>query len=157
MCELNGIHLVTSPSHTSHRLQPLDVWVFGSFKRYFNEQADAWMISHTGQTISLKHISKLVGLAYFRAFSPSEITEGFPTSGIFSFNPHLFEDIDFARAEVTKRPYQKVGQNPTEEPVIGDTTAQPGTSLSQQELLDIDDPPAQPAHPHLSRSQLQMQ
>ncbi|XP_030767040.1 uncharacterized protein LOC115890832 [Sitophilus oryzae] len=132
-CKLNGIHLLTLPPHTSHRLQPLDVSVFGPFKKYYNEQADAWMVSHPGQTISLKNIPALVGLAYVRAFSPSNITKGFSTTGIYPFNPHLFEDLDFAGAEVTNRPYQEVGQNPEEEPVIDDPIAQPGTSSSQLE------------------------
>ncbi|KAG5862661.1 hypothetical protein JTB14_004802 [Gonioctena quinquepunctata] len=48
------------------------------------------------------------------------------------------------QAEVTNRPYQEVGQNPEKEPDIGDPTAQPGTSLSQQVSPNIDDPTAQP-------------
>ncbi|KAG5884886.1 hypothetical protein JTB14_025050 [Gonioctena quinquepunctata] len=110
------------------------------------------MVSHPEQTISLKHISELVGLAYVRAFSPSNITKGFSTTGIYSFNPHIFEDIDFAGAEVTNKPYQEVGQNPEkgdptaqqESPDLDDPTAQPGTSSSQQESPDIDNPTAQP-------------
>ncbi|KAB0800181.1 hypothetical protein PPYR_05921 [Photinus pyralis] len=132
-CKLNGIHLLTLPPHTSHRLQPLDVSIFGPFKRYYNEQADAWMVSHPGQTISLKNIPELVGLAYVRAFSPSNITKGFSTTGIYPFNPHLFEDLDFAGAEVTNRPYEELRENSEKELDRDDPIAQPGTSISQQE------------------------
>lgn len=35
-----GIDLLTFPTHTTHRLQPLDVSMFGPFKNYFRvEQA----------------------------------------------------------------------------------------------------------------------
>ncbi|KAG5899073.1 hypothetical protein JTB14_028243 [Gonioctena quinquepunctata] len=47
-------------------------------------------------------------------------------------------------AEVTRSRYQEIGQNLEKEPDIGDPTAQPGTSSSQQESPDIDDPTAQP-------------
>ena len=34
-CMEVGLDVITLPSHTNHRLQPLDVSVFGPFKRYF--------------------------------------------------------------------------------------------------------------------------
>jgi imidazoleglycerol phosphate dehydratase HisB len=37
-----GLDLLTLPSHTSHRLQPLDVSVFGPFKRAFKRFRDTW-------------------------------------------------------------------------------------------------------------------
>ncbi|CAH1975769.1 unnamed protein product [Acanthoscelides obtectus] len=70
--------------------------------RYYNEQADSWIVSHRGQTVSLKNVPELVRLAYVRAFTPSNITKGFSTTGIHPFNPHLFEDLDF-----TNRPNQE--------------------------------------------------
>jgi hypothetical protein len=33
-----GIDLLTLPAHTTHRLQPLDVSVFGPFKSYFKSR-----------------------------------------------------------------------------------------------------------------------
>jgi hypothetical protein len=39
-----GLDLLTLPSHTSHRLQPLDVSVFGPFKRAFKRHKDAWTL-----------------------------------------------------------------------------------------------------------------
>jgi hypothetical protein len=40
-----GLDLLTLPSHTSHHLQPLDVSVFGPFKRY----RDAWTLQYCGR------------------------------------------------------------------------------------------------------------
>lgn len=37
-CRANGIHFVSFPPHCSHRLQPLDVSVFGPFKTAINKE-----------------------------------------------------------------------------------------------------------------------
>jgi hypothetical protein len=47
-----GLDLLTLPSHTSHRLQPLDVSVFRPFKcacrARFRGYRDAWTLHHRG-------------------------------------------------------------------------------------------------------------
>ena len=43
-----GIELLTFPTHTTHRLQPLDVSVFGPFKNYFRSKRVAWMEKNLG-------------------------------------------------------------------------------------------------------------
>jgi hypothetical protein len=43
-----GLDLLTLPSHTSHRLQPLDISVFRPFKRAFKKCRDAWILEHCG-------------------------------------------------------------------------------------------------------------
>ena len=43
-----GLDLVTLPSHTSHRLLPLDVSVFAPFKRGFKCYRDAWILHNRG-------------------------------------------------------------------------------------------------------------
>ena len=43
-----GIDLLTLPAHTTHRLQPLDVSVFGPFKNYFRLERVAWMEKNLG-------------------------------------------------------------------------------------------------------------
>jgi hypothetical protein len=40
----NGLDLLTLPSHTSHRLQPLDCSVFRPFKCAFCAYKDAWTL-----------------------------------------------------------------------------------------------------------------
>ncbi|KAH0814052.1 hypothetical protein GEV33_008738 [Tenebrio molitor] len=46
LAKSNGVHLLTFPPHCSHRLQPLDVSVYGPFKAYYNGAASAWMTSN---------------------------------------------------------------------------------------------------------------
>ena len=44
-----GLDLVILPSHTSHRLQPLDVSIFTPFKKAFKRYMDAWVLRYKGK------------------------------------------------------------------------------------------------------------
>ena len=44
MARENSLSIITFPAHCSHRMQPLDVCVYGSFKRYYNTACDSWML-----------------------------------------------------------------------------------------------------------------
>ncbi|KAF2887697.1 hypothetical protein ILUMI_18476 [Ignelater luminosus] len=55
----NGIVLLSFPPHTSHKLQPLDVEVFGPFKGRCAVSLNDWMSSNPGRTITVKHVHKL--------------------------------------------------------------------------------------------------
>ena len=46
----NCVTLLTLPSHCSHKLQPLDRSVYGSFKAFYNQAANAFMVRHPGKT-----------------------------------------------------------------------------------------------------------
>lgn len=104
LCKDNGIVMLTIPPHTSHRLQPLDISVYGPFKMYFNQACDDFMVNNPGQTITLQDIAGLVGSAYKRAITPINIMKGFLKTGISPFDAHIFTDDDFASSSVTDRP-----------------------------------------------------
>ncbi|KAJ8914270.1 hypothetical protein NQ315_011003 [Exocentrus adspersus] len=69
----NGVHLLTCPPHCSHRLQPLDVSVYGPFKAYYNTAAYAWMTSNPGKTLTIYHLPELIKTAYNKAMSRQNI------------------------------------------------------------------------------------
>lgn len=148
ICKQNGIVLLTIPPHTSHRLQPLDVAVYGPFKTYFNQACDDFMVQNPGQTISLKDIASLVGLAYQRAFTPLNITKGFSKTGIYPFNSHLFTDHDFLTAKVTDRPdpHQRERTPDATKPVDEERTSEyiPGPSCSYKTPEEIKPLPQAP-------------
>jgi hypothetical protein len=52
----NGIILLTFPPHCSHALQPLDVSVFGPFKRACKKSQNYWLNRNPDQRISVKEI-----------------------------------------------------------------------------------------------------
>ena len=43
-----GLDVLTLPSHTSHKLQPLDVGVFAPYKKAFRKYRDAWVLRQPG-------------------------------------------------------------------------------------------------------------
>ncbi|GBP43106.1 hypothetical protein EVAR_96368_1 [Eumeta japonica] len=108
----NGVTLLTIPPHSSHRLQPLDVSVFGPLQTYYNAAMDSWLMRHPRKTISIYNIAELLGQAFDRAMTPSNIKSGFRKTGIFPFDRHIFTDIEFMPSEVTNRPLEDLSNAP---------------------------------------------
>ena len=100
MAKKRGIVLLTIPPHTSHRLQPLDLTVFGPFKRAYAQAMDGWMRSNPGKTVSITDIPGLVKIAQNIAMIPRNIISGFESTGIFPYNRNIFTESDFVSATV---------------------------------------------------------
>lgn len=100
----NGVTLLTIPPHTSHKLQPLDVSVFGPLQTFYNAALDSWMLRNHGVPATIYNISELLGLAFEKAMTPVNITSGFRKTGIFPFDRNTFTEDDFMPCEVTNRP-----------------------------------------------------
>lgn len=45
----NGVIFLQLAGHTTHRLQPLDVWVFRPLQKYYDHTLDHWMTYNAGQ------------------------------------------------------------------------------------------------------------
>nr|XP_022903992.1 jerky protein homolog-like [Onthophagus taurus] len=100
-CRDNGIIFVTFPPHCTHRLQPLDVCLYGPFKSYLKSVFNDWLISHPGKRVSIYEIAELTGQAYYKAFTLDNICSGFRKCGIVPYNRNIFSGDDFAAAYVT--------------------------------------------------------
>lgn len=98
-----GINNVTLPPHTSNKTQPLDLSVFGPFKSYFNAQADTWMLKIPGKTITIYQMAELMGKAWQRAATPSNILSGFRVSGIWPLGRNAFSSQGYLPSSVTDR------------------------------------------------------
>ena len=90
-CREVGLDLVTLPSHTSHRLQPLDVSVFAPFKCYFKRYRDVWSVNNKGKGASKQTLAMWVSKVLERAFTTRNITAGFRTTGIFPLNKEVVD------------------------------------------------------------------
>lgn len=112
LAKTNNLMLLTFPPHCSHRLQPLDVSVYGPFKTYLNSASDGWMLNNPGKTITIYNMAELSGQAYLRALTPSNICKGFSKSGISPLNKDIFDDHDFLSSYVTDRPHQETDTDP---------------------------------------------
>jgi hypothetical protein len=69
----NGLDLLTLPSHTSHRLQPLDCSFFRPFKCAFRGCRDAWTLQNRGRAAQKEDLTEWVFLALERALTPRNI------------------------------------------------------------------------------------
>jgi hypothetical protein len=104
----NGVVLLSFPSHTSHKLQPLDRSVNGPFKKFVNNASDAWLRSHPGRTMTIYDITSIVSQSLPNAFTPKNIESGFLVTGIWPFNRDIFTAEDFLPSDVTDRPLQDI-------------------------------------------------
>ena len=98
-----GIVLLTIPPKTSHKLQPLDVSVYGPFKTGYNIAMDNWMRSNPGKNVTIYEVLSLVKEAQMVAMTPRSIMSGFCSTGNWPYNSQIFDETNFALAFVTDR------------------------------------------------------
>lgn len=99
----NGVIMLTFPPHTSHKLQPLDVSVFSSFKSRYNLACHDYLINNPGKIITIYNIAELVGKVYQSSITPVNIISGFKATGIYPFNSEPFTEEDYLTSSVTDR------------------------------------------------------
>ena len=71
MARGNGLSIVTFPPHCSHRMQPLDVCVYGPAIQTLFQCS---MLSHPAKTILIYDVAELSEQAFGKAFSILNIT-----------------------------------------------------------------------------------
>jgi hypothetical protein len=96
-CFSNNIILCRMPSHSSHKLQPCDVAVFGPLKAMYREQVER-MERGGVNTVNKQHFTYLYSPARERAMTKKNILGGWRGSGLFPFDP------DRVLAETPKPP-----------------------------------------------------
>ena len=96
LAKKNNIHIITLPPHTSNKTQPLDRSVFRPLK-----SADAWMLQTPGKQIPIYQIDQLAGTEFTKAATAENICSGFSASGLWPFNPAVFENEDFLPSDST--------------------------------------------------------
>ncbi|KAH8994810.1 DDE superfamily endonuclease-domain-containing protein [Lactarius akahatsu] len=90
-----NIDLFALPPHTSHRLQPLDVGVFGPLQRAWQKQCSV-VLDETGGGITHQNFIKEYLVARTESFKESTILSAWKKSGIRPLNPQIFSKFDFA-------------------------------------------------------------
>ena len=125
LAEENGLHILTFPPHCSHRLQPLDVGIFGPFKRFYHRACDAWMASFPGQPLTIYYNAELAGKTFSKAFCQENIVSSIKKIGVYPLNPDIFTEDMFLPAAVT------------DNNAVSMLTEQPTNSTSDDGLQDI--------------------
>lgn len=91
----NGIIMLSLPSHTSHRLQPLDVSFFGPLKTNFNKACEKYIRTNLTK-ITVSHISTLLNDSYPKTAVVATAMNGFRATGIWPVDRDVFKETDFA-------------------------------------------------------------
>ena len=103
-CFANNIILCRLLSHTSHKLQPLDVAVFGPLKTAYREQVERL---HRGgaNTVGKEHFTLLYSRARDVALTVRNIKSGWAKAGLFPFNPdRVLREIPEPPSEADPKP-----------------------------------------------------
>ena len=99
----NGIVIVTLPPHTTAKLQPLDVSVFGPFKSFMRALQNDFKLSNPHVPITEHVLPEMACKAWVQAATPANINSGFAATGIWPINRNIFPDDAFIGAEVSER------------------------------------------------------
>ena len=140
----NGIVIVTLPPHTTAKLQPLDVGVFGPFKTHMRAEEDSFHRRNPNKPITEHMLPQLASKAWIKACTPSNVLSAFRATGIWPTNRDIFPDEAFAGAEVSDLPAPEmvVEVDPANIPLLQDLSQDPmpSTSSSADSLTGPSDP-----------------
>lgn len=111
-CSENNIILCRLPSHTSHKLQPCDVGVFGPLKMAYREQVEQ-LYRGGANTVGKQHFTLLYGRAREAAFTFRNIKSGWSKTGLYPFNPDVvLKDIQKPPPKLNTSPIINTQINP---------------------------------------------
>lgn len=96
LCRDNHITLLTLPPHTSQRMQPCDLVLFGPFKSKLNEKMGTLTRVHLSD---IPDVVKLACESFQLVATVDKGISGFRCCGIYPFNRDVFTDDDFAAAD----------------------------------------------------------
>ncbi|CAH2003296.1 unnamed protein product [Acanthoscelides obtectus] len=142
-CKENGIVMISTPPHCSHKLQPLDRSVYGPLKKYINTSYDSWMRNNPDKTMTIYDVPKIVKDALPLAATPKNIQAGFQISGVFPVNRNIFTEDEFLPAAVTDRPNPNIKKqvpNQAETQQEAQLTEQEKAQLTEREESQITPP-----------------
>ena len=94
------IILFCLPPHTTHKLQPLDVGVFGPFSRAWLDRCDEY-VDEYGEEMPREDFVKEYMAIRAKTFKPQTILSAFKKCGIRPLNCGVFNDEDFAPSITT--------------------------------------------------------
>jgi hypothetical protein len=135
LCIKHNIHLYVFPAHTTHKLQPMDVGVFGPFARAWTERVEE-VTEETGTGIpEWKFIIEYMSVRE-KAVTVPVIQGGWAKSGLEPFNPNIFTNADFAPSQATSTKVFLPSSFPTSD-LPGDNTATTSQGNSAFDIQDI--------------------
>lgn len=138
-CKFNGIHMLSLPPHTSHRIQPLDVVFYGPLKKAINREIDLHMKTRQYERVTQYDLAAIFKAAYGRVASVEKAEKGFQCTGIYPFNPNVFSEEDFVPCEDATNAVQSApGPGPSGfSPLADSNVSSPGTPVAEISPIPI--------------------
>jgi len=102
-CKSNNIVMLSLPPHGSHRIQPLDVSIYGPFKTAFKQECNLFIKNQLGKKITQNDLASLFRKAFQKIATIPKAEAGFAATGIYPLNPDVFTDEDFVAADILNR------------------------------------------------------
>ena len=126
----HNVSILILPSHCTHKLQPLDVAVFRSFKSQYDRVVEKWLRDHPGRGVQESNIVELFAEAWNKSATVANAISGFAKARINPYSEAASDDEDFLAADVTDMPLPQVAAIEAEEPatVIVQTSSDDGPS-----------------------------
>ncbi|KAJ8870150.1 hypothetical protein PR048_029162 [Dryococelus australis] len=100
----NNVLFLSFPHHTTHKMQPLDIAVYGPLKLCFEQAICTFQKNHPGRIVNQYDVAILKYADENSFASAKNAVSGFRSSGIWPYNPHILSDADYVPASVTDHP-----------------------------------------------------
>jgi hypothetical protein len=85
--EHHKIAVAVYPPHSTHRLQPLDVSLYGPLQSYYSTELTRWIQDTQGLSrLTKRDFFSLFWTAWTKAFTSSNIKSGWATTGLYPFD-----------------------------------------------------------------------
>lgn len=107
----NHVIFVSLAPHTTHKMQPLDICVYGPLKVFFEQAIATFQKAHAGRIINQNDIAQLFCSAYMKAATTQNAVNGFKSSGLLPTNRYIFDEADFLPATITENPITATESN----------------------------------------------
>jgi hypothetical protein len=136
-CFENNIILCPLSSHTSHKLQPCDISVFGPLKAAYRDQVERLERGCVG-TIGKQYFTYLYSPARKQALTSRNIRAEWAKAGLFPFNPEkVIGDIPKPFAELYTLKTNEVTVSSCTQDQIPQTPATPVSAEALTSLLEM--------------------
>ncbi|KAF2137771.1 uncharacterized protein K452DRAFT_339928 [Aplosporella prunicola CBS 121167] len=149
-CFENNIILYRLPSHTSYKLQPCDIGVFGPLKTAYREQVER-LYRGGASTVGKEHFTSLYSPARIKALTPKNIKSGWMKAGLYPFNPdRVLRDMRKPLTELTIPKTDEVKVGPCSQELLQ-------TPVTAEAFMSLRNRVEQDAHTLDARSKQRLQ
>ena len=100
----NHIHMLSTPPHTTHKLQLLDRVFFKPFKQAYGSASTLWMHQNPGARLTVYYVAGLDNTAFTKVARLKIAQNCFRSTGIQTFDREIFSDLDFLGSALTDIP-----------------------------------------------------